>query len=277
MKKKTSQELLLEATKRTQFTWGVSGAFPWDPSLDERVGWFDYGRLILLVWEAGSGKTTFTMLQAMANVEIGNKVAYVSYEMSRDDLIKSIAKNKAGISEKRTHKKNIEIDKIQEKIFLDTCSYFEREDSVQIFDGDTDLKSFCDLMIRLVSENYDLIIIDNLWMIGREDPKEFEVQKKISWFLVSMKKDPLVKSSFILLHHVSKWRESMTGPRGRNAVRGTGKLVDDTEILVQIWRDQSQTSTVLNTTKFIIQKNRETWEYQEYNMLLTNSGFTLDF
>ena len=56
------------------------------------------------------------MLQAMANAQIGNKVAYVSYEMSRDDLIKSIAKNKAGISEKRTHRKEIEIDEIQKQI-----------------------------------------------------------------------------------------------------------------------------------------------------------------
>jgi hypothetical protein len=109
--------------------------------------------------------------------------------------------------------------------------------------------------------NYDWIIIDNLWFIKSD---EWEMYKELNSIIRKMKDFCHNENKNInLLHHFNKWKWDRKS-RGFADVLGTGKLENDVDLWVAIFRYLDDRETLTDEEKqqvFIkIMKNRDTGE-----------------
>lgn len=251
-----------EVVRALPFTW-------WIEAIDKKVGAFDYNRLIIVPWEAWSGKTTYTMQMAQQNARNGLKVAYMSLEMWAKGLIIATAKKTAGIEMQTKAWAAVEITDIQKTTFNETVNELSKIENLDIiwYKKSLTLKSFETEMERLAVD-YDLIFIDNLWFIGRTDwRKESELTPLITEICMNVRKDN--KVSIVALTHMTKGSEKQEGPRGRSAIRGSGKVIDDADKIVQIFREGDSTS-------FILQKDRDNWLNAIIPLIFNKGKFIVD-
>lgn len=251
-----------DVIKPLPFTW-------WIEEIDKKIGAFDYNRLIIVPWEAGSGKTTYTIQMAQENARNWLKVAYMSLEMWAKGLIVATAKKAAGIEMQTKAWQAVSVSEKQREIFretVDELSGFKNLDIIG-YKKSLTLKSFEKELERLAAD-YDLIYIDNLWFIWRTDGrKESELTPLITELCMNARKDYRV--TIVALTHMTKGSEKQEGPRGRSAIRGSGKVIDDADKIVQIFRQGDETS-------FILQKDRDNGLNAIIPLIFNKGKFSVD-
>lgn len=251
-----------EVTRAMPFTWGIS-------DIDRQIGLFDYNKLIVVPWEAWSWKTTYTIQMAMENAKNGMKVAYLSLEMWARGLIVATAKKAAGIEMQTEVGKSIPVSDNQKQIFKETVDRMMNLQNLDIigYKESLSLKSFETELERLAVD-YDLIFIDNLWFIGRTDNrKESELTPLITECCMNVRKK--LRVTIVALTHMTKGNEKQEWPRGRSAIRGSGKVIDDADKIVQIYRQWDNTS-------FILQKDRDNWINALIPLIFNKGRFETD-
>lgn len=232
-----------EIVKSLPITW-------WIDEVDRKFGLLDFNKLVIVPWEAGSGKTTFTIQQAMANARNGIKTAYLSLEMWAKGLVVATAKKAAGIEMQTVVGSAIPVSDRQKEIFKETVAEMTTLENLDLigYAESLTLKSFEKELERL-ADVYDLIFIDNLWFIGRTDTrKESELTPLITEICMNVRKN--FKVTVIALTHMTKGSEKQEWPRGRSAIRGSWKVIDDADKIVQVFREW-------NSTSIILQKDRD--------------------
>lgn len=251
-----------ESIKGLPFTWGI-------PAIDSTIWLFDYNKLIIVPGEAWSGKTTFTIQQAMANARNWRKVAYLSLEMGAKGLVVATAKKAAWIGLQKEVWIGVETTEAQRQKFKEVVAELTTTPNLDLI-GYVDsltLKSF-EKELNKLAVDYDLIFIDNLWFIGRTDwRKEAELTPLITELCMNARKAH--KVSIIALTHMTKGNEKQEWPRGRSAIRGSGKVVDDADKIVQIYR-------AWNSTNFILQKDRDNWLNANIPLIFNKGKFEAD-
>ena len=251
-----------EVVRGLPFTWGI-------PAIDSTIGLFDYNKLIIVPGEAWSGKTTFTIQQAMANAKNWRKVAYLSLEMGARWLVVATAKKAAWIDLQKEVGIGVETTEAQRQKFKEVVVELTKTTNLDLI-GYVDsltLKSF-EKELNKLAVDYDLIFIDNLWFIGRTDwRKEAELTPLITELCMNARKAH--KVSIIALTHMTKGSEKQEWPRGRSAIRGSGKVVDDADKIVQIYRSG-------DATNFILQKDRDNWLNANIPLVFNRGRFEAD-
>ncbi len=112
---------------------------------------FGKGQLLLVGGRPSMGKTSFARSVAVEMAKNGSKVGYVTLEMSRDQLLKQAAKNKSSAT-----MAGPQIDIIDEAP-----------------------ESVADIEKNCAGQGYDMLIIDYLQLIDREESSIEEVTKKL--------------------------------------------------------------------------------------------------
>lgn len=246
--------------KELPFTWGID-------SFDQFMWLIDYNRFVLIAWEWGAWKTTYTMQQALANARNWFKVWYMSLEMWRENLIKNIARNKVWIwkqvkfwqaitlkFEQKIRFEN-EVAKLQD---LDTLNIIWYTESLNMWNFSLELDN--------IAKTHDMIFIDNIWMIDRWK-KELEIIPRITECIMKIRQKH--KCTIVALHHMNKWSEKNSWPRGRNAIRWSGKVIDDADIIITITRDEENTI-------FSVVKDRDNWVIGKVRTLFNRGEFIDD-
>jgi len=251
-----------EIVKSLPITRGVK-------EVDAKFWLLDYHKLVIMPWEAWSWKTTFSIQQAMENAKNWIKTAYLSLEMGAKGLVVATAKKAAGIEMQTVVGSAIPVSDRQKELFSATVNEMTNLENLDLiwYAESLTLKSFEKELERLAVV-YDLIFIDNLWFIGRTDArKESELTPLITEICMNVRKNN--KVTIIALTHMTKGSEKQEGPRWRSAIRGSGKVIDDADKIVQVYREG-------NNTKIILQKDRDNWLNEYVDLVFDRGRFSGD-
>lgn len=225
-----SRDVITE--KRTIFTWGTKRA---DLELKRIENW----NYVILAGLGNSGKTTYTFFMAEANARQGRKVLYLSYEMTREELIKSISRKFAKITDKEWEDWT-DTEQQKEK-------YREKEKELRnntnlilvgLHNDESTTKEATYEQMKI--HNPDIVFIDNFARIYEpwiNSTQNDEIKSKYFANLTNNTQIPIV-----IIHHVNiKTTTKNVFPKVQD-VRGSGKIFDDCDIMVLCHRHKREPS-----------------------------------
>lgn len=252
VKKELVEDRTIDMTSIVPFSW-------WLDVLDNSFGRYDYNIMTVVVWESQSGKTEFTYYQARANAKRGIKCCYLCIEMTKKRMIARIARKRAGIT--KIEWSNKTFTEQQKELFMKI--YNELWDIPNIDMVNMDKPTIDDVknkIIEKMNEWYVLFYVDNMWFIV-SDLKEIEATPIIIRELKSLTSNN--KIAINLLHHFNKGnKQDRNWPRGMESIRSSGKIENDADNVLQVWRDLDPEMLLEDRNKVLIslQKDREHWE-----------------
>lgn len=139
--------------------------------LDETVGGFRPGQLVVVGGRPGTGKSALALQIAAYNSNKGNHVSYITFEMTTDELLERLACGRAGIDSRLIHSGKLppkSRSRLLEEIEL------MRELPITFWDrtGVTmpQLAGMASIDVRRFGAK--LLVVDYLGLIERTDPKQ---------------------------------------------------------------------------------------------------------
>lgn len=244
----------------------------WVKALDEDLWWQPKGKYIMLYGWPSTGKTTLTLQVAIENSILWNKVCYLSLEMPKKDFIIQNMRTRAWLkqvwvwdSTKPTQQQQLIMKEFVGKI---------KDIDIKWYIKQPTLKEFKDIMESLSVNDYDQIIIDNLWMIWRWDNKD---EMQLYWEISAFLKEYVDKYSItvLILHHTNKWSEWSNGKRWFSSFRWNWKIADDCDYVIQLQREFLEWWQTQTTIK--VEKDRISWRnWYSLPLIFNNWVFTWD-
>ena len=222
----------LKETKPTKdyklrYTWGTK-------KLDDNFAIIKRKTFIVLAAKRGSGKTTFAFDMACKNALLGHKVLFVSLEMEKDLIKEDFARRRAGITipEERDYK----IPEMKQLAFEEKIREIDSIENLYFSGVQRGSDVSWDGVKALIAEHQDLdlIIIDNLDLIDKNDgEEENDKQKRIVKNIMNYTSDQQVP--LILIHHYRKTQGNSKG-NGMDELSGSGKIADSADYVVKVSR-----------------------------------------
>jgi len=240
--------------------------------LDKLLLGFQPGNLIVLAARPSQGKTSLALDFAREIATAGKSVAFVSLEMSQEEIVirmlcaagqlSSYKLKQKRLSDKRDSMGLTDWDRL--KIGLDALS------SMSVYVDDTSALTLTELRARVkaiaLEHGLDLVIIDYLQLIDGELGGEFRVQEvsKISRGLKALARE--LKVPVIALSQLSRNIERRQGfgkvPQ-LSDLRESGAIEQDADVVMFIHRDvkdeegkQQYDYDEVEDTQLIVAKNR---------------------
>jgi len=205
--------------KRIPFTWGTS-------ELDKKISPIQSDSFIIFAGVSGHGKTSFSFDMAIKNALLGHRVLYLSLEMSTDAIYTRIAREYSGITKEQWREKSLIKENQRNAYHRKKKELNDIKLLKAIGFGDTDptLKRIFDI-IRL--EKPDLVFLDNFDLIQVEGKSEYENQNQIAKSIMQFcHSNPM---PMIVIHHMRKGNDK---DKGHNQIRGSGKIIHDSDMVV---------------------------------------------
>ena len=201
------------------FTWGC-------PDADAVFTPIEKHHFILLVGSSGMGKTSFTFDFALKNAEKGNKVLYLSLEMTTENIFTRIARDYAGINKYQWQDRSRITDGQKQaynkkKKELKAIKNFEA-----IGFGAGDNTSLNGILRFIQERSPDMVIVDNFNLISTEMGKNDNQQDEFvsEGFMNFAKKHNIAT---VVVHHLNK----------ANTVRGSQKIKDNSSGMFSCFRE----------------------------------------
>lgn len=210
------------------FTWGTERA-------NESIAPLSTEHYTLLTGETGSGKTTFAMFVAIQNAKEGNKVMFLTLEMSKDEMIRRNAREYAGITKAEWRDKS-KVPAHKQRDMNKKIEELNNMPNLKIVGAPG---ASTDLMFEIIKrENPDLVIIDNFDLIGKEsEKKEYFEQNRIANELMAFARDDF-DGALIVLHHVNSKQNKNKSVFDVSAARGSQKITHNCGLYVHGYRCQ---------------------------------------
>jgi len=228
----------------------------WLEKLDKRYWMPETWDLVLLAWYPWSWKTEYAYFMARQNSKNCN-VLYFTLELPEDSMKKRLARNTAWISKYEYQMKtytNTQKEKMDQKYngldLYKNIEYISYEQSPTV---DT-------IIDEIKKRDTEFVVIDalwNMWWDANEITRLSSITKQLRL---------LVKNNnicVVLIHHMNKPRTEMESlkPWWLAKLRWTQKIVDDSSIILEVWRDQDpeQEDTKEKATVKIYQLKDTIW------------------
>lgn len=230
--------------ERPSFTW-------WNRELDNEMWKLSKWQLIILCWETWAWKTTFATFMARKN----KNCCYYVLEDRVENIAMRYAMKYAGITKEEYNEWSWWENK--QKLYEEWYLRFVNRDLelVDIWHKIT-IDSLIDSMNQMVEKGKQMFFIDNLWFIVGNWDNEATQTADASSKLVSFCLEKNV--CIILLHHFKK-KGKASDVRDIWQMRWSGKLGDDSFMVVEYIRDEEQT--------FLrVYKDRTWWDIALYEI-----------
>ena len=252
----------------------------WLQVLDNVRGKFDYHQLHAIIWESGSGKTTFTFFQAMKNAQ-NNKVMYLSLEMSPEKVVELRARKFAWISPLQRSQKTFSEN--QKSVMKNKINEILSLENLKLVGGVINKKLHIDKILEIFENEiknwYWLFYIDNLWyVVGTGDTEKQQLDyiiRKCQQFI--QKRD----CTIILLHHFNKGNTASRWGRWFQDVMSTAKLEHDIDYWIFVVRDMQNrdmlTAEEKATTYIEVKKDRYNGIVNKVPIYFDRWGYTDTF
>jgi len=248
--------------RKSNLTWGNS-------ILDNNFSPLDSGRYIILVGETGVGKTAWAFHLAKKNADLGNKVLYLSLEMSNEGLLARYARNKMRISKQDWKDKKFDKD-VFKKIIQELPATLILKNIKQ-----DDINVDLEFIEKIISEKYDMVFIDNFGFIEAKGETTNDQMKNISKAMVRLKNK--TGTTIVALHHFRKGGEKSSKLRNLDSILGSGKIGHDVDFAVQVTRDMDLNEDAFESEKakfsVIMMKDRDFGDLSLQNIYYKNGEF----
>jgi hypothetical protein len=241
--------------------------------LDEKLPPVEKHHKILIVGKTGCGKTSYSIDMAIKNAKLCHKVLFLSLEMPTDNILTRIAREYAGIT--KTEWRNKEIPKVKEDLYFYKKKQIESIQNLHMGGlpvGESANINFISAMIES-SEKYDLIFIDNFDLIDVENRPDSERGLVISNYLMRITNEK--KIPIVMLHHFKKDESTVDKPLRMNTIRGSGKIGDGFDTIIQVWRQTEEIPEDSSELRVILMKDRD-WGYSWQGSIFFDKGSFFD-
>lgn len=230
----------------------------WNEELDNEIWKLNKWQMVILCWETGAGKTTFATFMARKN----KNCCYYVLEDKVENIAMRYAIKYAGIT-KEEYNKWTRWDEKQKR-FEEWYMRFANRD-IQMVDIGHKIQiwTLLDSMEQMIKKWIGLFFIDNLGFIIWEWQNESTQTADVSSKLVSFCLENNV--CIVLLHHFKK-KWVATDVRDIGQMRWSGKLGDDSFMVVEYAREDSKT--------FLrVYKDRTRWDIALYEIWYNRGDF----
>jgi KaiC/GvpD/RAD55 family RecA-like ATPase len=251
IKESDDDDVLSIDKKEKRYTWGTY-------RLDNEIAILKRGNLVILGAKRNMGKTTFSFDMAIKNAKLGHNVLYISLEMSKKDIIESLARKFAGITVEEEY--NYKVPEEKRKKMIEKLNEIKSLPNL-IFESARRAEGIIwETVKKIMDDNKsDIIFIDNLDCIRGDDGEDNnERQKRIVTSLMNY----TVKNNVpvILIHHYRKGTKASTG---MDELAGSGKVADSADIIINLQRrsiEEAKAENIqfpeTNKTTLWVQKGR---------------------
>lgn len=220
---------------KLRFTWGTK-------KLDDNFLIIKRKNFGIIAAKRGSGKTTFAFDLCCKNALLGHRVLFISLEMEKDHIVEDFARRRAGITipEEREYK----IPQLKMACYEEKIKEIKEIKNL-LFSGiqrGSDITWEGIKLLIAEHENLDLVVIDNLDLIDKDDKDrdDWEKQKRICKSIMNFTVDQQIP--IIMIHH---YRKSQAGAKGESMdeLSGSGKIADSADFVVKISRTTNPDAT----------------------------------
>lgn len=244
------------------FSWG-------DAYLDELFPLLEYKTYTVLFGQFSSGKTTFAMSMARMNAMAGHKVCFLTLEMSKEKLLKLYSFKRGGIT-KAKYKAGL----YDESIFDQYTKELESVEYIGVDENSTKNKYTLDDIEEIIKiKKPDVLFIDNFNKLRGSGSNDINTDNETSSRLLFMART--YKVALIVLHHANKPAKEKKKSilKGIGGMRGTNKINDDADIVVEIGRptEEQLLTNPVNLTVVAVYKDRD-WDSRGTYRLLFKDG-----
>lgn len=253
------------STPPSQYTWGTE-------MLDRKLPAIEEGHYVLMFGQAGSGKTNIALYVARQNAKKISNVVFLTLEMSKSQLLKRYARDRAGVTKEQYQKR--QFDPIIAETFLP-----ELKDLIFLGIDNGEHYSVDDIERVIVETKTKMLFVDNLNKVEAEGHNEFEITQNASSAILSMTRK--YKIPIVIIHHANKPlsekpkvrkeedKDIIITPemaikfRGMSGMRGTQKTADDADIILECaryadeFKGECLFNNVLTCSGLSVYKDRE--------------------
>lgn len=213
--------------KKKFFSWGIEG-------LDVLFPLIEKNSHIILYGLSGSGKTLFSFNMARVNAAKGEKPLFITLEMSAKDIVRRYVFQRAGIS-----KEDYRTTEIDETIY---DKFLPELTGIKFLGIDNSGTWNCQRIDKVIAElKPTMVFVDNLGLVESPGKMELDKQMFVSNTILFLARK--YQTPIILLHHANKTaarkiegEKNDTGLRGTTGLRGSMKIEDNCDILIEIAR-----------------------------------------
>ena len=254
----TIQEIEERLNQKSNIT-GVPTGFI---DLDNHLGGFQKGDLIIVAARPGMGKTAFALNCAVSAAKTGKNVAIFTLEMRKEELMMRVLASEARIDSSRLRRGDLS-DQEQDLLVHSTRQMCDIKSNIGIDETPSitmmELRSRC----RRFKKEFglDFVVIDYLQLIGtsstrRNDTREREISE-ISMSLKAMAKE--LEVPVMALAQLNRGPDMRNDKRPKiSDLRESGSIEQDADLIMFLYRDEyyNPQSESVGVSEVIIGKNR---------------------
>jgi replicative DNA helicase len=225
-----------EMIDRVQKGEGFSGIATGIAALDKRLGGLRDSELIITAGRPGMGKTAFALTLAVSAAKSGNKVKFISLEMSEEQLVQRLYAQFTGISVQEQLKPGAPLS-----MFRRLADAGNALDDLPITIDASDTQTIASIRAEARRDKrrngLDLLIIDYLGLIQPTDPKAQKVHQieQITTGLKRLSKE--LSIPVVLLAQLNRGVESRDDKRpGLADLRDSGSIEQDADVVLLLYR-----------------------------------------
>ena len=221
--------------------------------IDETIGGLQRGNIIVLGGRTSQGKTSLAVNFAYNIVFSGNKVVYVSMEMTVQEILKKLISLDTGISYEKIRSGWLTSDQ-RKKIKDRNNQFYELEDLIIVDDAFT-----LDSVYNVVSgSNPDVVIIDfiqNMKFVKAEN-RAYQIEEIMKELKMMAKTE---ECAVIVLSQINRGSElgDKTGQPYLHNLKGSGSLEEGGDVVMLIhWAYKYDDTKPISEVTLYIEKNR---------------------
>lgn len=219
------------------------------------------GGPIIIAGRPGSGKTTLAQMKAKNDAINGNKVLFVSLEMSEKKIMSRFISDLSNIDQSKIHSMNFSNNDLEKMKKMDTEIRDKINNNIKFIDKPIKVEELKSVYRKAKKKmgGVDVIVIDYLQILQTFQKFSNTTDKVtyISNYLMNLSKE--LDVSIVLLSQLSRNCENRENKRPIPAdLRDSGSIEQDAEVIIMVYRDEvyNENSIIKGYAEFIVEKNR---------------------
>ena len=224
--------------------------------LDERIGGFRPGQLIVLAARPGNGKTAVALTMALNRAEKQISTLFVSLEMESEELGFRMLSAKSSVDSRKLLNNDPFVGDEAQRVAVAGVEIEQARLYLDDSPGQSLAKISANARRRKQRDNLEFLVIDYLGLINERATRNqntVDVLTKISNGLKNLAKELTVP--ILALHQLNRDSEKEQRKPRKSDLRGSGSLEQDADIILLLHTDMTE-EDIAGPVEMIIAKNR---------------------
>lgn len=224
--------------------------------LDEKIGGFRPGQLIVMAARPGNGKTAAAMNMALNRAEKQFSTLFVSLEMDHEELGFRMISSKASVDSRKLLNNDPFVGDEFQRVALAGVEIEKARLFIDDSPGLSLLKIAANARRRKQRDNLEFLVIDYLGLINEtanRNQTTVDVLTKISNGLKNLAKE--LRIPILALHQLNRETEKEQRRPRKSDLRGSGSIEQDADVILLLHTEMSE-DDVAGPVEMIVAKNR---------------------